>query len=83
MKVFSKMLISLRWMFILTKDFKFVPISARTGSGPGNTGLNPALSHLGCRVHLDMARNVEETGHQLMLFTKFCGLSQFGRERLE
>lgn len=79
MNILSKMLISLRWMFILSKDFKFVPISARTGSGPSNSGLSPALSHFS----LDMTRNVEETGHQLMLFTKFYGLSQFGRGKLE
>lgn len=83
MKILSKKLISLRWMEILAKDFMFVPISARTGSGPSNTGLSPALSHLGFSVHPDMTRNGEETGHQLMLLAKFYGLSQFGRGRLE
>lgn len=83
MQILSKMSISLRWMFILAKDFKFVSISAMTGSGPSNTGLSHALSHLGCSVRLDMTRNTEETGHQLMLFTEFYGLGQSGRGRLE
>lgn len=83
MKILSKMQIFLRWVFILAKDFKFVPISARLGSAPSNTGLSHALGHLGCSVHLHMTRNVEETGHQLMVFTKFYGLGHFGRGRLE